>query len=61
MSDAEYYAQRERDERALAAIAKTPEIRAIHNSLADKYAELARRDAGPGSDQPDAGPIGAAR
>ncbi len=40
MSDVQYYLYREQEERALAAAAKTAEIRAIHETLARKYAEL---------------------
>ena len=43
MSDAEYYAQRERAERELALSAMAPNVRDIHLVLADKYAELAGR------------------
>jgi hypothetical protein len=45
--DAAYYARREEQERALAAKAVDPAIRAIHCAMADKYAELARRGARP--------------
>jgi uncharacterized protein YunC (DUF1805 family) len=44
MSDAEYYLWREQEERALAAAAKIPGIRTIHETLAVKYAELAQRE-----------------
>jgi hypothetical protein len=44
MSDVAYYLRREREEAALADAAKDPSIRAIHTTLAHKYAELARRE-----------------
>ena len=47
MSDTAYYAQREQDERALAEAAADPQIRAIHLTLADKYAEEVRSRAFP--------------
>ena len=53
MSDEGYYARREREERALASSAKTPEIRAIHQTLADKYAELAMPEVWPLNDEPE--------
>jgi hypothetical protein len=42
MSDVEYYLRREQEERGLALAARSPEIRAIHETLAQKYADLAR-------------------
>jgi hypothetical protein len=47
MSDVAYYLLREQQETALADAAKDPSIRAIHLTLAHKYAELARKE-GPG-------------
>lgn len=47
MSDVAYYQRREQEERDLAAAAKSPEIRAIHETLAQKYAELARHEMPP--------------
>ena len=44
MSDAAYYAHREQAERALAKAAKDPQIRTIHETLAGKYADLAKRE-----------------
>lgn len=41
---AKYHAQREQQERALAAAADEPSIRAIHLELADRHAELASKD-----------------
>ena len=52
MSDVAYYLRREQEERALAKAARSPEIRAIHGLLADKYAELARLDMPPPNDLP---------
>jgi len=43
MGDVSYYLRREQEERNLAAAAKDPAIGAIHETLAQKYAELARR------------------
>jgi hypothetical protein len=39
-----YYAQREQAERALAQAAKDTSVRDIHLLLADKYAELTKRE-----------------
>jgi hypothetical protein len=47
MGDVPYYLRREQEERGLAAAAKDPAIRAIHETLARKYAELARREMPP--------------
>ena len=47
MSDVAYYLRREQEERALAAAAQSPDIRAIHETLAQKYAELAVRGLPP--------------
>lgn len=47
MSDVEYYLRREQEERELAGAAKSSDIRAIHETLAQKYAELARRELPP--------------
>ncbi len=44
MTDKAYYANRELRERALAKAASEQSIGAIHISLADKYAKLARRE-----------------
>jgi hypothetical protein len=44
MSDVDYYRQREQAEKDLAAAATDPAIRAIHETLAGKYAELAHRE-----------------
>ena len=44
MSDADYFAARERTERALAHNAPSAQVRDIHLMLADKYAELAARE-----------------
>ena len=43
LNNAEFYAQRERQERALAARAENPAIRNIHLELADSYVELTAR------------------
>lgn len=42
MGDVSFYLRHEQEERALAAKAKSPEIRAIHEKLAEGYADLAR-------------------
>ncbi len=44
MSDEEYYARREREERAMADAAADPQARAIHMSIADTYAAMFRRE-----------------
>ena len=49
--DTAYYARREEQERALAAKASDPAIRAIHSAMADKYAELAKREIWPAEPQ----------
>jgi hypothetical protein len=41
-NDADFYERRARVERALAATAVLPEIRAIHLDMADNYALVAR-------------------
>ena len=51
MSDKEYYLRRAQAERDLAAMTMSPEIRAIHEMLADRYGELARQD------EPDGAPL----
>ena len=43
MDDADYYAQREQAELALAQAANDPAVCDIHLTLAAKYAELAKR------------------
>ena len=53
MSDVEYYLRREQAERDLAEAASDPAIRAIHETLAEKYAELARREMPPPSTIPN--------
>jgi hypothetical protein len=45
MSNVEYYLHREQAEWHLADTARDPGIRAIHQTLAEKYAELARIEA----------------
>ena len=45
MTNAAYFAQRERAERALAKAAAAPNVRDIHLALAARYAELARHEA----------------
>ena len=50
MGDVAYYLRREQEERELAAAASDPQIRAIHEILAQKYAELARREMPPPSE-----------
>jgi hypothetical protein len=42
--DAIYYSRREADERVLAARCTDPRVQAVHQMLADKYAELAKRE-----------------
>ena len=42
--DAIYYSRREADERALAGRCTDPRVQAVHQMLADKYAELAKRE-----------------
>jgi hypothetical protein len=49
MSDVAYYLQREQAEMALADAAKDPAIRAIHITLAQKYAELTRKESPGGA------------
>jgi hypothetical protein len=49
MSDVSYYLRREQEERALVEAATDPQIRAIHETLAQNYAELARRAMPPSS------------
>jgi hypothetical protein len=44
MSNVEYYRLREQEERVMARSAKTPAIRAIHETMADEYAALARNE-----------------
>jgi hypothetical protein len=44
MSDQAYYAQREVEERAMAEAAKDDGARSIHMTLAESYADLARRE-----------------
>ena len=39
MGDERYYERREKQERAMAEQAKDPHIRALHEELADRYAE----------------------
>ena len=55
MGDVAYYLRREQEERDLAGAATDPAIRAIHHTLAGKYAELARRE------MPPPGPVGGRR
>ena len=47
MGDVAYYLRREQEERDLAGAATDPAIRAIHHTLAGKYAALARREMPP--------------
>jgi len=47
MGDVAYYLRREQEERDLAKGATDPTIRAIHETLARKYADLARPDMPP--------------
>ena len=44
MSDVAYYLRREQAERELAEAARDPAVRAIHETLAGKYGELAHRE-----------------
>ena len=44
MNDAEYFAARERAERALANGAANAKVREVHRALAEKYAALAARE-----------------
>jgi hypothetical protein len=44
MTNAAYFAQRERAERALAQSAAAPNVRDIHLTLAARYAELAKNE-----------------
>lgn len=46
MSGVEYYQRRELDEIDLAAAAEDPKIRALHENMARKYAQLARQEPG---------------
>ena len=39
MGDERYYERREKQERAMAQAARDPHIRALHEELADRYAE----------------------
>jgi|tagenome__1003787_1003787.scaffolds.fasta_scaffold20471325_1 hypothetical protein len=43
MTNAAYYAQRERAERTLAESTDNPRVRAIHLELAERYAKLRQR------------------
>ena len=45
MGDIVFYLRREQDERDLAAKARDPDIRAIHQTMADQYAQLAQQEA----------------
>jgi len=47
-TDAEYFRLREAEERRLAAQAPASDIAAIHNNLANRYAERLSADAAPG-------------
>lgn len=42
--DALYYTQRETAERDLAETTADPRVRAVHQSLADRYSEFAKRE-----------------
>ena len=44
VDDSVYYARREADERALAATCGDERVRAVHQMLASKYSELAKRE-----------------
>lgn len=44
MSDHEYYAGREAQERKAAASAQSVEAKQVHNQLADRYADLAQNN-----------------
>ena len=44
MTNAAYFAERERAERALADTASAPKVRDIHLALAARYAELAKHE-----------------
>ena len=44
MTNAAYFAQRERAERAMAQSAAAPNVRDIHLTLAARYAELAKNE-----------------
>jgi hypothetical protein len=56
MTDATYYAAREQAERALAEAAGDSAVRNIHLTLAEKYAELARREQPTGQTGPSEPP-----
>jgi hypothetical protein len=46
-TDQEYFRERERSERAAAKNSACPNVRRVHQELAQTYAALARGEAGP--------------
>jgi hypothetical protein len=51
VDDAEYFAARECEERALAKAAPNAQVRDIHLALAEKYVALAARERGSAGDE----------